>query len=209
MIRVAYRKHDDSVAGRHHASLVRVLRELKSSVTLDEPTFERAYRAYGTRLRSVAFQVLRDHDAAEDAVHGALTRVWSSRAYHADRGALLPFLTACVRREAMDTVRGLKRRHQRELRAASYAPPAIDEIAAVDPIESRRVRRALDALPHRYREIVERCYYHNHTLADIARETNLPLGTVKSRLSAALRLLQAIFTDDGRERELTATRRGR
>src|SRR5665213_2273766 len=70
---------------------------------------------------AVAYDVLRDRDAAEDAVHGALMRVWSAGAYHPERGPLLPYLIACVRREALDAVRGSKRRHLREVRAGAGA----------------------------------------------------------------------------------------
>lgn len=161
---------------------------------LDEPTFDRAYRSYAKRLHAVAFRVLQDRDAAEDAVHSALMRVWSTRSYRPERGLLLSFLTACVRREAMDSRRGSQRRHEREIRAMSEAPIAIDDIAAIDPVEARRVTRALDTLRPEHRDVIELAYYRNRTLAEIAREESLPLGTVKSRLSAALRVLHAVLT---------------
>ena len=155
----------------------------------DEPAFDRAYRAYAPRLRAVAFAVLHDRDAAEDAVHGALMRVWSARTYRPERGALLPFLIACVRREALDALRGTKRRHLREVRASAADPVAFDETAALDPIEARRVKGALDALPENQRDVILRAYYNHRTLAEVASETSIPLGTVKSRLAAALRNL--------------------
>ncbi|HEX3551053.1 MAG TPA: RNA polymerase sigma factor [Candidatus Elarobacter sp.] len=158
---------------------------------LDEPAFESAYRAHAPRLRAVAYHVLRDRDAAEDAVHGALMRVWSGGGYRAERGALLPFLIACVRREALDVVRGAQRRRLREARATAGDPVAIDETAAIDPIEARRVRHALDALPADQRHVLTRAYYGNRTLLEIAGESDVPLGTVKSRLAAGLRRLQA------------------
>lgn len=164
-------------------------------VALDEPAFDFAYRAYGARLRAVAYDLLRDRDAAEDAVHGALVRVWSAGAYRPERGALLAFLTACVRREALDALRGAKRRHLREVRASANDPVAVDDIAAIDPIEARRVRRALDGLPAVQREVIVRAYYGHRTLAEVAADTNLPLGTVKSRLSAALRSLHTALSE--------------
>jgi len=164
-------------------------------MALDEPAFELAYRAYGSRLRAVAYDVLRDRDAAEDAVHGALMRVWSAGTYRAERGPLLAFLIACVRREALDALRGLKRRRLREARAGADDPVAVDDIAAIDPIESRRVRRALDGLPAGQRDVVIRAYYGHRTLAEVAADTNLPLGTVKSRLSTALRSLHTALSE--------------
>ncbi|HZX68617.1 MAG TPA: RNA polymerase sigma factor, partial [Candidatus Elarobacter sp.] len=116
-------------------------------MALDEPGFDQAYRAHASRLRAVAFNVLHERETAEDAVHNALMRVWSGGSYRADRGPLLPFLIACVRREALDMVRGTKRRHLREVKAVADDPLSIDETAAIDPIETRRVQVALDSLP--------------------------------------------------------------
>ncbi|HEY0396581.1 MAG TPA: RNA polymerase sigma factor [Candidatus Elarobacter sp.] len=165
---------------------------------LDAPAFDLAYRAHARRLRAVAYAVLRDRDAAEDAVHAALMRVWSAGAYRPDRGALLPFLIACVRREALDALRGMRRRHLREVRAGADALAAFDDTAALDPVEARRVRTALGELPDAQRDVIVRAYYGNRTLAEVAGEANLPLGTVKSRLAAGLRRLHSALSEGPR-----------
>ena len=164
-------------------------------MALDEPAFDLAYRAYAPRLRAVAYDVVHDRDAAEDVVHGALVRVWSAGAYNPERGALLPFLIACVRREAFDALRTAKRRLLREVRAAddSVAP---DETAAIDPVEAGRVRRALDVLPDAQREVILRAYYGHRTLVEVAQDTDVPLGTVKSRLAGALRRLHTALSGE-------------
>jgi len=167
-------------------------------MVLDGPAFDRAYRDHAPRLRAVAFAVLRDRDAAEDAVHGALMRVWSAGAYRPERGPLLPFLIACVRREALDAVRSAKRRHLREVRASADQPAATDPTAAVDPVEARRVRRALEHLPEAQREVIVRAYYGHRTLAEVAHDAQLPLGTVKSRLAAGLRHLHSALSEGPR-----------
>jgi RNA polymerase sigma-70 factor (ECF subfamily) len=175
---------------RPHASAGLIAVEARP-MALDEPAFDLAYRAYASRLRAVAYDVVRDRDAAEDVVHGALVRVWSTGAYRPDRGALLPFLIACVRREAFDAIRATKRRHLREVRVASD-PVVLDETAAIDPVETRRVQRALEAL----RDVILRAYYGHRTLAEVAQDTNVPLGTVKSRLAGALRRLHTALSGE-------------
>jgi len=159
------------------------------------PGFELAYRAHAARLRAVAYHVLRDRAAAEDAVHAALLRVWSAGAYRPERGPLLAFLIACVRREALDAVRGAARRRARETSAAAGRDVVDDATAAIDPVEAVRVRRALAALAPEQRRVIERAYYGNRTLAEVADELAIPLGTVKSRLSAALRRLHAALSE--------------
>jgi RNA polymerase sigma factor (sigma-70 family) len=164
-------------------------------MALDGPAFEDAYRTHAARLRAVAFDILRERDGAEDVVHGALLRVWGTGAYRPERGPLLPYLIACVRREALDVLRGSKRRHLREVRAGMDAPRTVDETAALDPIEARRVARALECIPDVQRDVIVRAYYGHRTLAEVAQDTNLPLGTVKSRLSAGLRRLHTELTE--------------
>jgi RNA polymerase sigma-70 factor, ECF subfamily len=164
-------------------------------MALDGSAFEDAYRTHAARLRSVAFNVLRDRDGAEDAVHAALMRVWSAGAYRPERGPLLPYLIACVRRESLDMLRGQQRRHLREVKAGMDAPQAVDETAALDPIEARRVARALERLSDVQRDVIVRAYYGHRTLAEVAHDTNLPLGTVKSRLAAGLRRLHTELTE--------------
>jgi RNA polymerase sigma factor (sigma-70 family) len=164
-------------------------------MALDGPAFDAAYRTYAPRLRAVAYAVLHDRAAAEDAVHAALARVWSGGAYRPERGALLPFLIACVRREALDALRGSHRRGLREVRAGTDTDAAFDDTAALDPIEARRVRRALGELPGAQRDVIVRAYYENRTLAEVASEANVPLGTVKSRLAAGLRRLHSALSE--------------
>jgi RNA polymerase sigma-70 factor (ECF subfamily) len=162
----------------------------------DGSAFELAYRAHAARLRAAAYHVLHDADAAEDAVHVALMRVWTAGAYQPERGALLPFLIACVRREALGALRGNRRRQQREARAAADDDPiALDETAAVDPAEARRIRAAMALLPQTQREVVVRAYFGRRTLAEIAHDDDIPLGTVKSRLSQALRRLHTTLSE--------------
>ena len=161
----------------------------------DELAFEHAYRAYGPRLWAVANAVLRDRDAAQDVVHVALMRLWSGGTYRSTRGALLPFLIACVRREALGAVRAARRRQVREQRALRDWPVVCDPTATIDPVESRRIWFAVGALPDAQRHVVVRIYFGYRTLMEVAQETDAPLGTVKSRLSAALRVLNVALSE--------------
>lgn len=171
-----------------HLASARLTAVESTGMAFEGAGFDRAYRVYAGRLRAVAYHVLRDRDAAEDAVQAALLRIWSNRAYTSERGPLLPFLIACVRREALDVIRGARRRRERELRAA---PETIvpDPTAAIDPVEARRVKAALERLTPAQRDVIVRAYYGGATLAEIADTTDVPLGTIKSRLAVALRRL--------------------
>ena len=149
------------------------------------------YGEHRARLRAVAYHVLRDVDAADDCVHAVFVRLLAAPdTYRPERGAMLPFLIACVRNEAVDLARREGRRRDREARVARESP-LIDEGPTVDPIDAARVRAALDKLPPEQRDALTRAYYGNQTQSEIARACDLPLGTVKGRVSLGLRRLAA------------------
>ncbi len=64
--------------------------------------------------------------------------------------------------------------------------------------EAQQVAGALLTLPSAQREVVILRYYQELSLAEIAEALNLPVGTVKSRLSVGLRRLRDVL-----ERELS------
>ena len=154
----------------------------------------RAYESYARLLVSVARHVLSEASAAEDCVHDALLRVWQAPdSYSTERGTLRAFLISCVRNEALSRLRSGNRRVERERRAHLLeAPPYESEPA--DPVDARRVRAALARLPAEQRDSIECAYFENLTQAQIAERLGVPLGTVKSRVSLALRKLRAELT---------------
>lgn len=112
-------------------------------------------------------------------------RVWQAQAYQSERGALGPYLGACVRNEALSAARSADRRAARERRAFDL-PPMDAEDERVNRVS---IAQALASLPHDQREAIERAYFRAMTHVEIAAETGVPLGTIKGRIAAALRRL--------------------
>ncbi|MBV8344452.1 MAG: sigma-70 family RNA polymerase sigma factor, partial [Candidatus Eremiobacteraeota bacterium] len=66
-----------------------------------------------------------------------------------------------------------------------------------DPIERERVQRALTRLTEGQADVVRRAYFDGLTLAEVAADLAIPIGTVKGRLSAALRTLRRELAVEG------------
>ena len=142
-------------------------------------------------LFAVAAATLGDRSEAQDCVHDAMLRVWArSDSYRPERGALRSFLIVCVRNEAISRKRTAARRNEIE-RQVVQAAPSSSELEASDPIERAQVRSILAELPDDQRRPLELAYFGERTQSEIARELGIPLGTVKSRISLAMRKLQA------------------
>jgi RNA polymerase sigma-70 factor (ECF subfamily) len=85
----------------------------------------------------------------------------------------------------------------RHLENLARSQPSAPQQMAAPPIELRLdMRRHLEALPERLREVLVLRYYQQLSERDIAEILMIPRGTVKSRLHAAVKALRAKEGDD-------------
>jgi RNA polymerase sigma-70 factor (ECF subfamily) len=157
--------------------------------------FEAAYHEFKRLLLATAMQVLIDGEEAQDCVHDVFARLWRrGNAYSAARGSLRSFLVVCVRNEALSRRRKYSNRSriEHETLRPDLAEPADESLADRDLIS-----RALQSLGEKQREAVRLAYDEGLTQLEIAQRLNEPLGTIKSRLSNAVRALRAQFLAQG------------
>ncbi|MGA2760006.1 MAG: RNA polymerase sigma factor [Candidatus Cybelea sp.] len=162
---------------------------------------EQAYALWSRLFFSVARHIISDRADAEDCVHDALVRVWRApNRFSGNREMLKAYLIACVRNEALMALRRESRHDARALKAARLAPVTTVEPPAVDPVETQRLQGALARLPEEQRTALVLAYYGNKTQVEIAKEVDVPLGTIKSRISMAMRKLHAELASPGGSR---------
>ena len=151
-------------------------------------SLEDAYDRYARLLFSVAYSVLADRTDAEDCVHDTLLAAWQKpRAYDAARGELKSFLVVAVRNAAISLLR--KRARRKAIDENLPAQSESDSFEIPDYLEQSQLREALRALPADQLEVMRLGYFEYLTHVQIAQRLQLPLGTVKSRISLALRKL--------------------
>lgn len=164
-----------------------------SPIALSAETLEQAYHAYRRQLYGAAYGVLHDAGDAEDCVHDVLVRLWRhGHSYSPERGSLQSFLVVCVRNEALSRRRRSANRDRITRERLSVVPetPAPDDpaVARID------MARLLERLNDAQREAVRLAYYDGLTHEQIAKRLDQPVGTVKSRLSNALRMLRGLVS---------------
>ncbi len=151
---------------------------------------EAAYARHIDVLYAVARSVLGASQDAQDCVHDTVLRVWlAPNTYLLERGTLRAFLVVCVRNDALSRRRSETRRAELESESSLAQDAVPDAFALIDPVERARLRAALDTLPREQRAVIELAYAGERTQAEIAAQLGIPLGTVKSRVSLALRKL--------------------
>jgi RNA polymerase sigma-70 factor (ECF subfamily) len=100
------------------------------------------------------------------------------------RGSVKSWLLMRMRSRCLDRVRS----HAFSRTDSADAEPArsSDSDPAQLQIDGARAKALLDTLPAGQREVIELGYFQGLSFAEIAAKLDIPLGTVKSRVSAAM-----------------------
>ncbi len=152
------------------------------------------YQTFGRLVFSIAFKVLGDTGLAEDATQQTFVQAWRAAGRYDPSRPLGAWLSTIAKRVAIDIYR--RERRHRNLANIDSAdspslitlPPSIDQMDDV-----AEVRRALDELPTTDRDLIRMQHFDELSHAEIARELEIPLGTVKSRTFRAHRRLAGLL----------------
>jgi RNA polymerase sigma-70 factor (ECF subfamily) len=163
-----------------------------------EDTMRALYRSYGGELYGFALKCLGDRGHAEELVQEVFTRVWRrADSYDPERASFRTWLYGIARNAIVD----VKRRQS--VRPALAVHEQDDQPAVDDSFEhallSWQVSAALERLTADHRQVLRLAHFQGLTLREISEQTGIPLGTVKSRTSYALRALRLAFEEMGME----------
>jgi RNA polymerase sigma-70 factor (ECF subfamily) len=159
----------------------------------DVAAFEGIVRRWQGPLVNMAWRYCRDRSRAEEMAQEAFLHAWRGLANWRREGSFSTWLFAL----AANVYRSELKRFPTETLPLDSAPePASDasqygELAA--QFNHEALRRAVFALPPRYREPVVLYYFHEMDVAAAAATMGLPEGTLKARLSRARALLRQRF----------------
>jgi RNA polymerase sigma-70 factor (ECF subfamily) len=154
----------------------------------DRGALRAVYEQQSVRLFGVANAILRDRDAAADALQDAFLKV-AGRAGQFDpaRGIPEAWLAAIVRHAALDIARARGREVPTDdpaLGDQPVEPDALERIAA--SAEGRRLRDCLAALDAKHRDGILLAFVHGLSHAQVAARLELPLGTAKAWIRRGL-----------------------
>ena len=155
--------------------------------------FGQLVRRYQGPLLAYLTGRLGDSERAEEAAQETFVRAFMGLDRLRKTEAFFSWLLGIAARVAREQDRFDRRR--RELTESDH--PASPAPGPPTTQEDEELRRAITALPQIYAEVVLLRYYGNCSCADVARQLDLPLGTVTKRLSRAYALLrQALCTSN-------------
>ncbi|HLW52850.1 MAG TPA: sigma-70 family RNA polymerase sigma factor [Candidatus Angelobacter sp.] len=159
----------------------------------DQSAMSDLYDRYSSVVYGVALRVLGDTMAAEDVLQEVFLQLWRNpHAFDPGRGRLAPWLAVIARNRAIDLLR--KRPPEEEIDEQPIATGINLEDAAAQRMAIEKVRAVLAGLPPEQRRTLEMAFFEGMTHTEIAAKTGDPLGTVKTRIRAALLAVRKAFS---------------
>jgi RNA polymerase sigma-70 factor (ECF subfamily) len=133
-----------------------------------------------------------EYTEGEDLVQETFLRLWEYRDRYERTAKLSTFLFIIARQVRIDALRKTKRREAREEEWGKDRP---ETEGPASPCVKGDVRWAVSQLSEPLRDVVELGVFQDMPYAEISEILSIPVGTVKSRMSNALKKLKEIFDD--------------
>lgn len=171
----------------------------------DQTAFRTIYQQYGTAVYSLAYRILQNTTQAEEVTQDTFLKVWRQSAHwDPDKGNLRNWLLTITHYTAIDRLR-------HEKRQPDLHPEPIEDIEESMPISRGEtgwqdgivLRMLVKQLPQEQAFLIELAFFRGMSHAEIADETHIPLGTVKTRLRSGLQRLRQLWIESSKQTSTT------
>lgn len=159
----------------------------------DPEAFEVLYRSTEKAVYALALSILRNPHDAEDIVQETYLKVRAAAHLYVPQGKPLAWLFTITKNLCRDLLRGQSRTEA----APDGAEDDLRFSYVSDPTDRLVLEAALKALGEEERQVVLLHAASGLKHREIARDLGLPLSTVLSRYSRALKKLQRYLTEEG------------
>ncbi|WP_168734950.1 sigma-70 family RNA polymerase sigma factor [Deinococcus sp. KSM4-11] len=166
----------------------------------DEAALAEVYDAHVGAVYGVLTRML-DQGTAQEVTQDVFLNLWEHpRAFDPARAGLRTYLLVMARSRGLDRLRAVRQstplysEDGAELPLPDFRPGPSDGAETTQRRE--RIRAALQELSPAHRETVERAFLRGQTREEIAGSMGTPVGTVKSRISYALKHLKRVLGEE-------------
>jgi len=159
----------------------------------DRAAFAELYQHFAPRVKGFLMKSGSDPSLAEECAQDVMATLWrKSHLFDPTRASVATWIFTIARNRRIDLLRKQRRPEPEELTwGPEHEPDKADTIALQQ--ETKILGKAMQDLPPAQRELLEQAYFGDLSHSEIAAQTGLPLGTIKSRIRLALDRLRHVM----------------
>jgi RNA polymerase sigma-70 factor, ECF subfamily len=165
-------------------------------ISRDRQALSALYDRYARVIYSVAYRSLGSVEESEEVVMDVFAKIWTTAdRYNVDKARVDTWIFMMARSRVLDRLRSKQRRHKlTEAIVVENLPTSTNDNSVDLEIADLRTQilTALATLPPKQRQVLELAYYGGWSHREIAEQTGMALGTVKTRIRLGLEKLRSI-----------------
>lgn len=160
----------------------------------DKAAFAALFQHFAPRVKGFLMKSGTEAGLAEECAQEVMATLWTkAQLYDPARASVATWVFTIARNRRIDVARKARRPEPEALDwGPDIEPDQADLYEAAQ--ETARLTAALSDLPEKQRALIQRAFYGELSHSEIAAETGLPLGTIKSRIRLALDRLRQKMT---------------
>lgn len=161
----------------------------------DENAFSYLYDNYGAALNGVIFAMINDYALTEDILQESFVKIWNNiHAYDETKGKLYTWMRRITHNLTLDTLKSNQHKYQNKVLGDEMVVANVSVSNTVfSNLDTQDFKRKLDTLDKKQRLIIDMSYFQGYTQEEIAKELEMPVGTVKTKIRSAIIELRKIF----------------
>ena len=168
--------------------------------TQDKAAFADLFQHFAPRVKSYMLKLGSADEMAEELAQQTLLQVWrKAQLFDPDKAAASTWIFRIARNIRVDVLRKQKHFFDDDFDLAKIEDEQEDaEVKISREQKIRHVALALAELPQNQAKVIRMSFYDGLSHGEIAKQLELPLGTVKSRIRLAFgRLRESVYLESG------------
>ncbi|MCW3103885.1 MAG: polymerase subunit sigma-70 [Bacteroidetes bacterium] len=157
--------------------------------------FSVLYDNYSRALLGVIKKNISDDEIAEDVLQDSFIKIWNNRLmYNASKGRLYTWMLNIVRNTSIDYLRSKQNKMDEKIQRGDNTVHEVNRLNNTEQNTDRiGIKKIVDELKEDQRRLIDLAYFEGYTQEEIAEKLSIPLGTVKTRMRAALMVLRKLI----------------
>jgi RNA polymerase sigma-70 factor (ECF subfamily) len=161
----------------------------------DADALSQLYDRYNGIMKALILRIIHNDTEADDLLQEVFMEIWNqAKNFSAEKGKPLGWMVTLTRRRAIDALRKKQAYNRAEERL--QAEPEQQPLAWVQNVTEMQIRagdtralmaKVISSLPEAQQQVIELAFFQGMSQREIASNTNIPLGTVKTRLELGLK----------------------
>lgn len=155
------------------------------------------YDNYSSALFGVILRIVESEQNAEDILQEVFVKIWKNIAsYDRSKGKLYTWLINIARNSAIDSLRAKDHKLKSQIQSLDNSVRSINKqySTAIHP-DHIGLKALVNKMKPEYKQLIDKLYFEGYTQEEAAKELNIPLGTVKTRIRTAISQLREIFME--------------